>query len=178
MIWIHAVTEWTPISELNTGSCAGEDQQTPCRTPAYCELEKKPIRMDRLNRPPAPSITLVSHQLREETLQLWYQHNVFECWRPLFWLKDWNQSTFIDWLVSLGPDQTKWLRQIVLLYKRDGEIEHDIESALVEEGFVLKDCAIVHKQALSEYELCFEELGLPRHFGRQRRWDRWLAGSA
>ena len=138
---------------------------------------KRPIRMDRFNRPcPAP-LTLVCHQIRTETLKLYYQQNIWECWRPLFWLKDWSESTLIDWLCSIGPERTKWLRDIVLLYKHENEMEHDIKQALCEADFELKDCAIHDKQELSEYEMCFESMGLPRHFGRKRRWDRWMAGS-
>ncbi|EME81345.1 uncharacterized protein MYCFIDRAFT_215928 [Pseudocercospora fijiensis CIRAD86] len=161
-IWMHAVTEWTAAShEHDETADVGPNAHGRLQRK---QLTKRPIRMDRLNRPPPPPITRVSHQLRSETLHLYYQCNVFECWRPLFWLKNWNQSTFVDWLVSLGPEKTKWLQHIVLLYKREGELEHDVQSALAEDGFVLGEDAIEEKQELSEYEMCFEELGLPRHF--------------
>ncbi|KAF7197426.1 hypothetical protein HII31_01236 [Pseudocercospora fuligena] len=175
-IWMYAVTEWTPASDENYETAhEGPNAHDLLQRK---QLMKRPIRMDRFNRPPPPPITRVSHQLRSETLHLYYQCNIFECWRPLFWLKDWSQSTFIDWLVSIGPEKTKWLQQIVLLYKHEGELEHDVQSALAEEGFMLAEDAIKDKQELSEYEMCFEELGLPRHFGKKRRWDRWMAGSA
>lgn len=168
-IWMHAVTEWT---------VASSERRQLTSTRSVRVLQKRAIRMDRFNRPPPPALTRVSHQLRAEALHLYYQLNVFECWRPLFWLKDWSQSTFIDWLVSLGPEQTKWLRQVVLLYKHESELEHDVDNALMEHGFELNPGLISNKQELSEYEMCFEELGLPRHFGRRRRWDRWMAASA
>lgn len=65
-----------------------------------------------------------------------------------------------------------------MLYKHESELEYDIEPALAEEGFELQDGVITHRQELSEYEMCFADLGLPRHFGKKRRWDRWMAGSA
>lgn len=67
---------------------------------------------------------------------------------------------------------------MVLLYKHEAELEHDVEEALAEEGFELAEGAITSKQELSEYEMCFETLGLPRHFGKKKRWDRWMAGSS
>lgn len=171
-IWMHAVTQWTPASEIEVGG------PSTCAVSQCKALVKRPIRMDRFNRPSPPPITRVSHQLRSETLHLYYQCNIFECWRPMSWLKDWSQSTFVEWLAFLGPERIKWLQHIVLLYKHETELEHDVHSALADEGLVLVACAIEDKQELSEYELCFEELGLPRHFGKKRRRGRWVAGSA
>ncbi|KAK4613764.1 hypothetical protein CLAFUW4_08935 [Fulvia fulva] len=168
-IWMHTVTEWTAATVETL-------RLTPTRSVRL--LHKRAIRMDRFNRPPPPALARASRQLRAESLHLYYQLNVFECWRPLFWLKDWSQSTFIDWLVSLGPVQTKWLRNIVLLYKHENELEHDVEEVLTAQGFELQPGVVSNKQELSEYEMCFEELGLPRHFGRRRRWDRWMAATA
>lgn len=172
LIFVHTVTEWMPAP---TSPDAAETETTSV---AAGDLVKRPIRINRFNQPcPAP-ITLVSQQLRAETLQLHYQENVWECWRPLFWLKDWSQSTFIKWLDCMGSERTAWLCHVVLLYKHENELEHDVEAALSEEEFVLKNCTFANKRELSEYELCFEELGLPRHFGRKHRWDQWMAGSA
>ncbi|EME42380.1 hypothetical protein DOTSEDRAFT_81280 [Dothistroma septosporum NZE10] len=168
-IWMHVVTEWTAIPDEDLRLTAARSVRL---------LQKRAIRMDRFNRPSPPALALVSHQLRAETLHLYYELNVFECWRPLFWLKDWTQSTFIDWLVSLGRVQTKWLRDIVLLYKHESELEHDVDEALTDHGFELMPGLISNKQELSEYEMCFEELGLPRHFGKRRRFDRWLAATS
>ena len=174
LIFVHAVTEWMP-APISPDVADGGTSFAAAR-----QLVKRPIRLDRFNRPcPAP-ITSASQQLRAETLHLYYQENVFECWRPRFWLKDWSQSTFIDWLDCMtSAERTAWLRHVVLLYKHEDELEHDVEAALSDEGFVLKNCTIVNKRELSKYELCFEELGLPRHFGRKhRRRDPWFAGSA
>ncbi|CAK4034426.1 Hypothetical predicted protein [Lecanosticta acicola] len=168
LIWLHAVTEWAPVEDASTDA---EADPSGARL-----LDRRPIRMDRFNHGGPPSLTRVSHQLRAETLHLYYEQNIFECWRPLFWHKDWSNSTLIDWLTSLGPERTCWLQQVVLLYKHEAELEHDVEQALVDDGFVLAEGAISSKQELSEYEKSFETLGLPRHFGKKRRWDRWTAG--
>ncbi|KAH9841265.1 hypothetical protein Tdes44962_MAKER07822 [Teratosphaeria destructans] len=105
-------------------------------------------------------------------------NNTFECWRPLFWLNDWRQSTFVDWLSHLGTDRIAWLTDIVLLYKHEGELEHDIEEALWDLGVEVPKGVIRARRELSEYEMCYEDWGLPRHFGKKRRWDRWMAGGA
>lgn len=168
LIWLHTVTEWTP---------APEDKHDKHTSPQRRSriLEKRPIRMDRFNRPLPPAITRVSHQLQAETLALYYQENIFECWRPLFWMYDWSVSTLIDWLNSLSLRKIKWLRHIVLLYKHNDELEHDVAAALIEQGYELNECTITSKLELSEYEQCFEQLGLPRHFGKKKRNDRWGA---
>lgn len=67
---------------------------------------------------------------------------------------------------------------MVLLYKHDAELEHNIDDALVDLGIELDTGVISHKQELSEYEMNYEQLGLPRHFGTKRKRDRWLAGNA
>lgn len=122
-IWIHAVTEWTSIPL---------DTKTKTKL-----LEKDPIRMDRWNRPlPAP-ITRTCTQIRSETLHLYYQNNIFECWRPLFWQVNWHQSTFLDWIIGIGAEKRGWLREVVLLYKHEAELEHDLEAALEVEGIPL-----------------------------------------
>jgi len=166
-IWLFAVIE------------AGTSQSPPRNdshdSTSVTRSHRIPIRMDRFNKPLSPSITRVSKQTREETLKLYYEHNIFECWRPLFWVHDWSQSTFIDWLTGLGPLKTSWLTDIVLLYKHEGELDHDIEGPLAELGFELRPDIISSRLELSEYEMCYETLGLPRHFGTKRRWDRWLA---
>ncbi|KAK4498205.1 hypothetical protein PRZ48_010862 [Zasmidium cellare] len=172
-IWIHTVTEWMPAPSDKQDKHASSSQRSSNI------LEKKPIRMDRLNRPLPPAITRVSHQLQAETLPLYYQENIFECWRPLFWINDWSVSTLIDWLKSLSNgeiNQAKWLRHVVLLYKNQDELEYDVVAALFDElGYELDDCEITSKLELSEYEQCFEQMGLPRHFGKKKRYDRWGA---
>lgn len=141
-------------------------------------LQKAPIRIDRLNRPLPSPITRTSLQLRAETLPLYYQCNVFEFWRPLFWVHhDLFQSTFVTWLVALGREKVGWLQDLVLLYKFDNELEHDIQEPLKKLDFELTPGVVSNRQELTEYEMCFEELGLPRHFGRTRRWDRWAAAN-
>lgn len=168
LIWIHTVTEWMPALACK------HDEQVPS-TRRNRIIEQRPIRMDRLNRPLPPAITKVSHQLRAETLPLYYQENIFECWRPLYWVCDWSASTLINWLDTLSDREIKWLRRIVLLYKNEDELEYDVATALVEQGYELSDCDITSKLELSEYEQCFEQLGLPRHFGKKKRFDRWGA---
>lgn len=66
IIWIHAVTEWQP----------------PVNTAQGPVLHKRPIRFEKYKRSSPPAITEVSVQIRRETLKLYYQHNIFECWRP------------------------------------------------------------------------------------------------
>lgn len=186
-IWIFAVENWNPAPTLMAAGRAetddyvhiGPGQRTTTPTaPPPSMLQKMPIRMDRFNRPLPPAITRACTQTRYETLQFYYESNIFECWRPLFWIHDWSQSTFVDWLSGLGPRKTMWLNDIVLLYKHEGELENDLEEPLAELGFDLKPNVIRSRQELSEYEHSYEAWGLPRHFGRQRRWDRWLAGNA
>jgi hypothetical protein len=163
-IWEHAVTEWSAATgNRHKPPVGGADM-----------LEKAPIRMDRFNRIPPPAITRTSRQLRHETLHLYYEHNVFECWRPVYWVHDWTYSTLIDWLTCLGP-RTRWLNNLVLLYKHESELDHDVEPELRALGFDLKPGVIHNRQELSEYELSHEALGLPRHFGsRGNRRDRWF----
>jgi hypothetical protein len=149
-IWIHAVTNWAPNCE--TGF-----------------LEKQPIRVDNLNRPLPPGLTRVNRQLYTETLHLYYMHNIFECWRPLIHSPLWpSSSTLMYWLRSLGREKVAWLTSIVLLYKKESEQEVDFHQALAIEGFALRKGVLSLREELSEYELCYEQLGLPRHFGRRR----------
>jgi len=94
----------------------------------------------------------------------------------VFWNHDWSFSTLVDWLRSLGT-RSLWLNDLVLLYKHDTELEHEIEPELTMLGLELKTGIITNKQELSEFEITHEALGLPRHFGKKRR-DRWWVGSA
>ena len=84
------------------------------------------------------------------------------------------------WLNSLGPEKVDWLRSIVLLYKREEELECDFHQALaVEGGYVLKPGVLSFRQELNEYELCYEQLGLPARFGsRGTRGCRWVMSAA
>ena len=135
-------------------------------------LEKQPIRVDRLNRPLPPGITLANYQLRRETLHLYYEQNIFECWRPFVWQHDWSLCTLVYWLTALGPLQISWLKHVVFLYKNESELEFDFEGALDENGFRFEDGVVSYRQELTEYEMRCEELGLPKHFGKKkcRRW--------
>ena len=155
-IWIHAVTNWARNATTNL-------------------LEKQPIRVDNLNRPLPPGLTRVNRQLYTETLYLYYTHNIFECWRPLIHSPLWAcSSTLMYWLNSLrqeslvGQDKVGWLTSIVLLYKKESELEVDFHQALAIEGFTVRKDVLSFREELSEYELCYEQLGLPRHFGRRR----------
>jgi hypothetical protein len=140
-------------------------------------LEKQPIRVDNLNRPLPPGLTRTNRQLYSETLQLYYIHNIFECWRPIFSSPAWSSmSTLMFWLNSLGPEKVSWLTSIVLLYKREselGELQSDCHEALALEGFILGPHVISFRQEQSEYELSYAQLGLPRHFGG-REACRWV----
>jgi hypothetical protein len=159
-IWVHAVTSWTRSTTAN-GTPDGK-------------LEKQPIRVDNLNRPLPPALTRVNRQCYTETLHLYYTHNIFECWRPLLQSPIWStHSTLAFWLNSLGPEKVDWLTSIVLLYKRAEELE-DLDFGLaleLEAGYVLRPGVLTFRQELNEYELCFEQLGLPARFGsRGYRW--------
>ena len=83
----------------------------------------------------------------------------------------------MTWLASLGQEKTQWLNDVVLLYKERGELQCDTQSALSDQGFELRAGVVRYKQELSEYEMCFEQLGLPRHFGRKRRRQEWIISS-
>ena len=136
-------------------------------------LRKCPIRIDRFNRPPPPAITQASRLTRQETLPLYYACNIFECWRPLFWKEDRSQSTFVDWLTRLDPETCRWIEELTLLYKHEAELDHDIVEGLLELGIELQPGVISDKQELSELEMGHELLGLPKHFGKQGRSNRW-----
>ncbi|EGP86703.1 unnamed protein product [Zymoseptoria tritici ST99CH_3D1] len=176
-IFILAVTEWGPVPgddfiEMPPSEVSDARRRVPL-------LEKRAVRIDRLNRPAPPGLTCVSRQLREETLHLYYKHNTFELWRPLYWLPDWTCSTFIDWLTML-EEKIHWLRDIVLLYKHDDEMEHDLEGALAYEGFQLRPGIITSTKEVSEYEIASAQFGLPKHFGSKKgtsRRIRWIASS-
>lgn len=77
----------------------------------------------------------------------------------------------MSWLTVIGPEMTERLQDIVLLCKQEDELEFDIELALEQEGFNIRGITR-QKQALSEYELRYEGLGLPQHFGARGRWRR------
>lgn len=133
--------------------------------------------MDRFNRPLPAAITRTCMQIRDETLLLYYQYNTFECWRPIPGT-DWQFSTLTCWLRTLGSTKIAWLRDLVLLYKQEEELEHDIETGLADYGIELRPGAISNKRELSEFEMSYEQLGLPRHFGQRGRRNRWVAGNA
>lgn len=124
------------------------------------------VRIDKLNLPLPPPLTRVCRLIRLEALPIYYSDNVFEFWRP--W-QNWDFSLFRNWLIALGPQRTLWLNHVVLMYKQDYELETDVEQALRDEGFALKDGVIATRQELTEYEMKYEQLGLPRRFGAQRR---------
>ncbi|KAK1012395.1 hypothetical protein LTR91_001638 [Friedmanniomyces endolithicus] len=167
-IWVHTVTEWAPYK--TTQDAAVPNSQHPM-------LRQSPVRLDRFNRPLPAAITRVSRQLRHETLHLYYECNQFELWRPLFWSNDWTYSTLIDWLTQLGP-RIRWLNNITLMYKHEGELDYDVETALREAGFAFgKPGVISSRRELSEYEMTHEAWGLPRQFGRGTR-DRSVKLSA
>ena len=82
-------------------------------------------------------------------------------------------STLMFWLNSLGIEKASWLTSIVLLYKRESELENDVHEELALQGFVLGSDVISFRQEQSEYELSYLQLGLPRHFGG-REACRWF----
>ena len=77
------------------------------------------------------------------------------------------------WLNALGREKASWLTSIVLLYKRESELEGDFHEALALQGFVFGQRVISFRQEQSEYELSYQQLGLPRHFGG-REACRWF----
>jgi len=156
-IWMRAVTVWTVRPEDGVATVV---------------LENMPIRMDRFNRPQPPGITETCRSVRAESLHLYYQLNIFEFWRPLACFFDWSNSTLVGWLAGLGPEKVGWLNGVVLLYKEEDELENDIEEALRELGFAIKEGLIHNKRELSELEMCSEQLCLPRHFGKKRSFGR------
>ena len=79
-----------------------------------------------------------------------------------------SASSLFNYLDSLGP-KVEWLREVVLLYKQDWELEYDIEEVLWDEGYNVQHVAFSTRLQLSEYEMCYEEYGLPRSFGKKRR---------
>lgn len=166
-IWTHAVTAWTSTDHVAEDHASGDHQ--------VHMLRKMPVRMDRFNRSLPPGITRACRMTRHETLHLYYESNIFECWRPIYWNHDWTFSILVDFLTGLGP-RARWLNDLVLLYKHESELEHDIEAELRTLGLDLKEGIITNKKALSEFELTHEALGLPRHFGKRGR-DRWWIGS-
>ena len=65
---------------------------------------------------------------------------------------------------------------MVFLYKNENELEYDIEGALTEQGLHLRKGLLSYRQELSEYEMRYEELGLPKSFGKKRN-RRWVYSS-
>lgn len=152
-IYIHAITNWT------------------CSKPGI--LSRQPIRIDKFNHPVPPPLTLANHQLRSETLHLYYNHNTFELWRPKTWAPlGVAYSTLVSWLQALGPERMGWLRDVVLLYKREGELEYDVFADMAKEGAELKPEVMRTRLEQTEYEMCYEMMGLPRKFGKVHaaRW--------
>lgn len=165
------MTEWNPAGHL---AADVHDKSNPVQDKTCTFLQKQPIRIDRLNRPSPPGITRVTHQIRSETLHLWYQLNIFECWRPLLWqLHSSDNSTFFDWLRSLGRRRA-WLRNVVLLYKTDAELQIDLDAVLAALDLELTPGIVRPQLELSAYEMCYEQMGLPRQFGRKRATQRWV----
>ena len=152
-IWTHAVVEWEAMEQVH---------QHEHRT-----LQQQPIRIDRYNQPLAPAITQTCRQTRAETLGLYYKCNIFESWQPLYWVDDWSQSAFVNFLNHIGPERISWLGHIDLLYKLEHELEFDIEGALREEGFALPEGVVQRRRELSEFHQSCDELGLPRQFGKK-----------
>jgi hypothetical protein len=107
----------------------------------------------------------------------YYACNSFECWRPLFWRSAVDASTFINWLITMGPERIGGLTEVVLLYKHESELDHDINEFLWDIGFDISPEVISAKLELSEYEMSYEALGLPRQFGSKKKSDRWWAAS-
>jgi len=97
---------------------------------------------------------LVVQQVRVEALQLHYEENVWECWKASFPV----QRLEPKHAGFLGPDRTTWLRHNALPYKHDSGLGRDVSAALADEGFVLKNGTMEHKQALTRSE-CFPQLG-------------------
>ncbi|RMZ26000.1 hypothetical protein D0859_09940 [Hortaea werneckii] len=155
-IWLFSVAEWIPLGAETDRRDAGE--------PSW--LQRAPIRMDRFNRPLPPAITRASVQIRGETLPLYYQSCKFECWRPKP-NHDWSFSTLVLWLLSLGPEKRSWLHDVVLLYKHEAELEHGLEEGLREFDVRMDMSIFSHRRELSEFEMSYEQLGLPRHFGKK-----------
>ncbi|KAI6968351.1 hypothetical protein KC332_g12117 [Hortaea werneckii] len=156
-IWLFTVVEWIPLEAETDRRDAGE--------PSW--LQRAPIRIDRFNTPLPPAITRSCVQIRGETLPLYYQSCKFECWRPKPNIQDWSFSTLVMWLLSLCPERMSWLRDVVLLYKHEAELEHGIEEGLREFDVQMDPSILSHRRELSEYEMSYEQLGLPRHFGKK-----------
>ncbi|KAF1820588.1 uncharacterized protein K489DRAFT_36967 [Dissoconium aciculare CBS 342.82] len=188
-IWNLAVSDWIPIKpgddeeeeegedeEDESNNYPSEEQEgTHQDLPATSSesvltlLRRAPIRIDRFNHIPPAAITRTCSQIRFETLQRYYNLNRFECWRPRFRRKGWiYSSSLIGWLQLLGPEQRGWLRSVTLLHKPNDDLSHDPEQILVDEGLPLPPGVLRQRLLLSEYEQCFEQLGLPRHFGKKR----------
>lgn len=103
-----------------------------------------PIKIDKFNQSRPPPITRECHQIREESLNVYYNKNVFEFWRPRYWQPNWiNLSHFSCWLARLGSERRKFVRSVRLLYKHDEELQFNMKEALEREGLELpKNCAL------------------------------------
>lgn len=161
-IWLYTVVDWIP--QTNDGNKAEADEASVVR-------QKAPVRMDRLNKPLPPAITRTCNQVRAESLHLYYKNSQFECWRP-FPGRDWMFSILVEWLTSLGSQKTMWLNDLVLLYKQESELEYDAEEGLAELGILVRPGVISNKREVTEYEMSYEQMGLPRRFGAKRRGGR------
>lgn len=75
----------------------------------------------------------------------------------------------IVWDSSIALKSSPSLIGYVLRYKHESELEaYDIKRALYENDFDVR-AEILHRRELSEYEMSYEAMGLPRHFGRPSR---------
>jgi hypothetical protein len=159
-IWGYAVSEWHPKAEEDDDNDASDAGSSAV-------LYRRPVRIDRFNHTPPAAITATSSQTRAETLRLYYALNAFECWRPRFKRKLWIYSSLVNWFEFLGPEKLTWVQDIILMYKTNDELETNFEDTLATEGYMIPRGVIRHQLQLTEYEQCFEQLGLPRHFGRR-----------
>ena len=78
------------------------------------------------------------------------------------------------WLNSLSDEKMSWINSIVLMYKEESELESDLHGALQEEGIWIKPGVFSFRVEKSEYELCFEQMGLPRAFSARPKGPRWM----
>lgn len=156
-IWTYAVSEW--VLDDSAGGVDGRGRMMCYR---------QPVRIDRFNHHPPPAITATCSQIRAETLQMYYELNTFECCRPRFRRKIWTRSSLVDWLTFLGPVKRTWLRSIILLCKPNDVCDADVEATLALVNLRVPEGIIRQKLQVTDLERRFEQLGLPRHFGRKR----------
>lgn len=82
-----------------------------------------------------------------------------------------SNAALVDWLNLIGPERTACLRDLVLLYKYEEELQLDVELAMEQEGFDIRGITR-RQQALTEFEVRHESLGLPKQFGGRGRRRR------